>query len=364
MTWPSYSPACRRDVDQLLRSGKSLTAYRASDAFPDWIGPKEGSHAYKLEREIEAKFKVKHAVAVNSGTAALHAAILLGKGLQGREVITSPYTFSATASAILLSGGIPVFADIDPWTYSINLETVKRAITKKTAAILSVDLFGWANDVDALKSFGAPVLEDSCQSVGAFRNGSYSGTRGVSGAYSFNGSKNIPSGEGGCLITNSDKIAKKARLFINHAENFGSKEVGFNYRMQEVVALIARHGLKDLDERNQRRRDLVRVVDRVAWGYQGSVPISRDHVHYVEPFQVNASFRPLFIKRMAKRGIPVQAGYTTPLHHLPAFRKYAKHPLPVVDEVHKKLCLLTTLTPDRPLSYAKKVAKAIRESLE
>lgn len=357
--WPNYSPECRKEVDELLKKGGSLSAYRASSAFPQWKGPKPWSQAWQLEREIERKFKVRHAVAVNSGTAALHAG-LSAIGVCGREVVTTPYSFSATASAIILAGGRPVFADVDPYTYCITAETVKRVITKKTAAILPVSLFGFRPDYAPFAEFGVPVVEDGCQAVGATRGGVHLQRSCIAQALSFNGGKNIPAGEGGALLTNDPKTAHKARLLINHAENFGGREVGYNFRLHEIVACIARHGLKDLEERNQRRRDLANIVltdgDRW-WNEYGS-----EHVFYCTAFKVDKD-RAGFINRMAKRDIPVQASYTQPLHTLPAFRKYVTKPLPVVEDVHKRLCLLTTLTPDKPLSYAKKVAKAIKESL-
>jgi len=374
-TWPYYSPALRREMNRLLKAGGTLSGYRANPKVG--TGPQEGSHAWKLEREIEKKFGVKHAVAVNSGTAALHAA-LCALGVQGREVITSPFTFSATVGAIPLAGGIPRFSDVGRFNFCITAETVRPLINKQTAAILPVHIFGDFQNLTEMKKLGIPIIEDACQAVGAQREGIYSGTVGTAGAYSFNGAKNLPSGEGGCLVTNSDKIAEKARLLVNHAENFGQDWVGYNYRMAEPIALIARHGLKDLDERNQRRIDLARTLEQsVAHGDEPKpwlgfrnhpnvitpYALNGSHVFYCVPFLLKDIDRTRFIARMAKRGITVGAGYIQPpLHHYPAFRKYAATPLPIVDELSKKtLCLLYDMTPDKPLSYARKVAQAIRE---
>jgi dTDP-4-amino-4,6-dideoxygalactose transaminase len=367
MTWPSYSPACRRAVEVLLRKGGSLSAYRANPKFPSWTGPQEGSYAYKLEREVEKKFKVKHAVAVNSGTAALHASLVsVLRG--GGEVVTSPYTFSATASAILLSGYTPVFADVDPYTFCISKETVKRVITRKTKAILPVHLFGGLADVRSLRSFGLPVIEDACQAVGARSGDGYSGTTGLAGAYSFNGGKNVPAGEAGMLVTNSDKVAESARLLMNHGENFHQKQVGLNYRPNELTACVAYHGLLELEERNQRRRDLVKeliIHTDARWPALCLGTTLPTHVYYVYPFLLRGFDRSKFIKRMARMGIPVGAGYITPtLDKYKAFRKYARGPLPVVEELSKKtLCILSTLTPDRELSYSKHVAECMRKAL-
>lgn len=370
MTWPNYSPACRKAVDEMLEKGGSLSAYRANPLFPSWTGPLEGSYAYKLEREIEKRFKVKHAVAVSSGTAGLHCA-LVGAGITSGEVITSPYTFSATIASIILAGATPVFADVDPYTFCITPETVKKHVTKKTKAILPVSLFGGMSDVDGLKGFGVPVIEDACQAVGARNAHGYSGTRGLAGCYSFNGGKNIPAGEMGAVVTNSDRVAEAARYLMNHGENFNQPTVGLNYRPNEVTCCIAYHGLLELEERNTRRQELARALGFDHPG--GSIYVAPrwehkdEHVFYVVPFLFNHPrlTREQFIKRMAKRGIPVGAGYIQPtLQHYKAFKKYARGPLPVVEELSKKtLCILSTLTPDRPLSYAEDVAKVMRECL-
>lgn len=381
MTWPNYSSACRKAVNDLLKRGGSLSAYRANKDYG--VEPVKGSYAYRLERALEDKFKVNHAVVVNSGTAALHAA-LRSLNLNGGEVVTSPYTFSATAAAILLSGGVPVFADVDPYTFCITKETVKRVITKRTRAILPVHLFGGLADVQGLKSFGLPVVEDACQAVGARQGGVYSGAMGVAGAYSFNGGKNIPAGECGALVTNDPKLATQARLLMNHAENFGVDQIGLNYRPNEVTACIAYHGLLELEERNQRRQELAHRLVAAAgrrdlFGGAKLHPIHftqccdlpdapgirRDHVYYVYPFKVDKN-RHRFATRMKRMGIPVGEGYITPhLGHYKAFRKYVTKPLPVVEELSTKtLCILSTLTPDKPLSYAEHVAACMRKALE
>lgn len=369
MTWPMYSKACRKDVDELLRAGGSLSAYRANPQVG--VEPREGSWAWRMERDVERRFRVKHAVAVNSGTAALHAALSTLNLRPDDEVITSPYTFSATASAIILAGGRPVFADVG-YTYNITPETVKRAITKNTKAILPVSLFGGMADVRGLQTLGFPVIEDACQAVGARDSRGYAGTQGLAGCYSFNGGKNVPAGEAGCLVTNSDSVAEKARLLMNHGENFGDREVGLNYRLTEITACIAWHGLQDLKARNERRSKLAHDVmnsdafDDERLGRPMCCELGEeDHVFYVFPFEYIGKSREAFCRRMEKRGIPVGRGYIQPtLPHYKAFRKYARGPLPVVEELSRKtLCILSTLTPDRPLYYAKTVAKAMRESL-
>lgn len=366
--WPQFSRECRREVDSVLRSGR-LTAYKANGKR---LEPDEGSQAYALEREIEKKFKVKHAIVTNSGTAAIHAG-LEAIGVRDGEVLCSPFTFSATAAAICHAGGRPVFVDIDPHTFTVTAETLKPFLTRRTKAIVAVDLFGYLPDYRPILDFEVPLFEDACQAVGASRDGHYSGTQGTAASYSYNGGKNCPAGEGGTLTTNSDKIAERARLHVNHGENFGG-DVGFNYRMTEMTACVARHGLKELEERNQRRRELVMELSRcmmndgtgLAQDASGDpATFDESHVYYVVPWVLSGIDRTRVIARCARRGLKVQESYTTPLHHLKAFRKYATRELPVVDELHSKtLCLLTNLTPDKPLSEARRTARIIRESLE
>lgn len=377
MTWPHYSPACRKDVDALLRKGGSLSAYRANPQVG--VEPSKGSWAWRVERDIEARFRVKHAVVVNSGTAALHAALASLALRPGDEVVTTPFTFSATLSAILLSGGTPVFADVDPYTFCITKETVKRVVTKKTKAILPVHLFGGLADIPSLRSFGVPVIEDACQAVGARCREGYSGTLGQAGCYSFNGGKNVPAGEAGCLVTNSDDVAIRARLLMNHGENFGQKQVGLNYRPNEVTCCIAWHGLQELEERNQRRILLAETLtsaltydpQRVSVRFWNRLPHRFDgsHVYYVYPFSVHPlrGCRDDLLKRLGRSGIKCSGGYITPpLHHYKAFREFIRPGQQlrnVCEASFRSLCLISDLSPDKSLSYARNVAKAILESM-
>jgi perosamine synthetase len=372
MTWPNYSPTTRKAVDELLKRGGSLSAYKANPQVGS--GPSRDSWAWRLEREIEARFKVKHAVANSSGTGALQAAITAALAkcrASSGDVIVSPYTFSASPAAILLSGYTPVFADVDPYTFCITPETVKKVVTKRTVAILPVSIFGGMADVHGLKHFGLPVIEDACQAVGAHNQYGYSGTHALAACYSMNGGKNIPAGECGMSVTNDPEIAERMRLVMNHGENFGGP-VGYNFRPNELTCCVAYHGLLELEERNKRRYDLAERLARAIWAWNKEKRIidtpswrETDHVFYVYPFTIKSN-RKTFIQRMARRGVTVGAGYIQPhLALYPAFRKYARGPLPVVTELSEKtLCLLYDLTPDRPLSYAEEVAKAMRESLE
>ncbi len=368
--WPQYSKTCRSAVDDLLRAGGSLSAYKANPQVG--VEPSKGSWAWRLERDIERRFRVNHAVLVNSGTAALHSALSALRLKPGDRVVTTPFSFSATSAAICLSGATPIYADIDPFSFNITPETVKPLLSRQVKAIVPVSLFGGMCDVEGLKQFGIPVIEDAAQAVGAKNKHGYSGTHALAGAYSMNGGKNIPAGECGAAVTNDPEIAHRMRLLMNHGENFGAEDVGLNYRPNELTACVAWHGLQELGQRNIRRRQLAYKLEYEALDLMcGMRPVGfpeytrEDHVFYVYPFTVKAD-RSKFIKRMAKHGIPVGAGYITPtLPHYKAFRKYARGPLPVVEELSSRtLCILSTLTPDRPMSYARKVAECMREALK
>lgn len=368
--WPSYSRECRKEIDSALR-GPLVSAYRSNET--SGAPPAKGSNIWHFERELEKAWKVKHAVAVNSGTMALTAAIVALRLPPQSDIVTTPYSFSATPASIILAGHRPVFADIDPHHFCLSPESVKKSLTRKTRAILNVDLFGYLPDYAPLKTFGLPVIQDNCQAAGAVRDGKH--LHGVIACGSGNGSKNIPCVEAGWAYTDDAKLAERMREYISHGENFGSAEVGVNGRLNELVGCLARHGLASLDERNERRRELVdtfakSLKDELVRRPRGNKHwdlfwpnLYDSHVYYVYGFKFYGD-RSRFISRCAKRGLPIQAGYTTPLHRLPAFRKYQTAPLPVVEELHDKtLCLLTTLTPDRPLSYARWCVKVIRESL-
>ena len=374
-TWPEYTVACRKDVDTLLKKGGSLSAYRASSAFPDWKGPAKDSWAWRLERELEHKFKVKYAVACNSGTAALHMA-LHSLNLRSGSVIVPPYSFSATVSAVLMAGLTPIFADIHPYDFCLDPEAVKRVITKETKAILPVSLFGYRPDYDGqFRGLGLPVVEDGAQAVGARRNGSVLQQVVSSQVLSFNGAKNLPSGEGGALITNSGRIAERARLLMNHGCNFGGP-IGYNYRINEVTACIAWHGLMELEERNRKRVELASALRSGLMNglpltqcllrrYWGPEPLDGSHVFYTFPFfPEKCKNRSRFIRRMKRKGYTVQSAYTQPLHTLPAFRKYQRGPLPVVEDVHKRLCLLNNVRPPSTEKQMREMAIAMREALE
>lgn len=365
MTWPNYSEASIGSVVKTLRKGGPLSGYRSNK---DWgVGPQEWSWVHKFERELEKRFKVKHAIAVNSGTMALKAAIFALNLPPGSEILVPPFSFSATVAAPILMGHKPVFVDVNPHDFTMDPEKVKKAITKKTRAIIPVDLFGGLANYGALESFGLPIISDHCQAVGTQKDGKY--RFGLISANSGNGGKNLPLGEGGWVLTDDGKLAERMRLFISHAENFDTDWVGENGRMPELTSILGYHGLLELEKRNQRRIDLAREFHRVSvQQYDNFSDIlytrwseKKEHVFYVYPFTIRSpkhTNRAQLIKEAKAKGVTLSGGYITPpLHHYKAFKKYAQDPLPEVERLsNETLCLISSFTPDKRVSFAVETA--------
>jgi perosamine synthetase len=250
-----------------------------------------------------------------------------------------------------------VFADVDPHSFSITKETVKRVVTRRTKAILPVNLFGFLPPLADLCGLGLPVVEDACQSVGAHRTGRFSGSLGIAGAYSFNGAKNVPAGECGALVTNNAKVAAQARLWMNHAENFGKDFVSYNFRPNELTCCVAYHGLLELGDNNRQRIALAQILTEYIRAEKKlrryieipeSVQFDGSHVFYCYPFKIRGMSRSHFAKRMKGRfNQLVGEGYIRPaLHEYKAFKPYAKGHLPVVEHLSSEsLCLFYDVVP-------------------
>lgn len=241
-----------------------------------------GEEVSEFEREFAAFCEVKHCVALNSGTSALHLA-LLGVGVQpGDEVITTPNTFIATAEAISYTGAKPAFVDIDPRTANIDPGKIAAAVTSRTRAILPVHLYGLAADMDPILVIATQhklaVIEDACQAHGARYRGKRVGSIGRAGAFSFYPAKNLGAyGEGGALTTNDDALAAQARALRSHGESrrYFHDAIGFNYRMDGFQGAVLRVKLLQLERWNARRAALAETTTAPwrarAWIYRKAV---------------------------------------------------------------------------------------------
>jgi perosamine synthetase len=275
----------------------------------------------KAFEEAFAEFcGVKYAVATTSGTTALHTALLaMGIG-EGDEVITSPFTFIASANSILYVGAKPVFVDIDPATYNLNPALIEAAITPATKAIMPVHLFGLSCDMGSIMEIANKhnllVVEDACQSHGAKFQGQTTGSFGV-GTFSFYPTKNMTSAEGGMITTNDERIAETCRVIRQHGmrRRYYHDELGFNFRMTDVQAAIGLEQLRKLPAFNQARRANAQYYDRHLNGViPPCEPEGYEHVYHQYTLRVKDGRRDALRDYLKENGIGSEVYYPVPIH--------------------------------------------------
>jgi dTDP-4-amino-4,6-dideoxygalactose transaminase len=239
-----------------------------------------GPNMQAFEREAADYLGVKHAIGVASGTDALHLALIVQGIGAGDEVITTPFTFIATAEAIKYVGAIPVFVDIDPRTFNICPKAIEAAITSKTKAVMPVHLFGQPADMTAISAIcdahNLKLIEDCCQSFGATINGKQTGAMGHASGFSFFPSKNLGAfGDGGLTTTNCDETAAKIRQLRNHGSDvrYYHDVIGYNSRLDEIQAVVLRAKLKHIDKYNQERRRVAHLYSELLAGFPLETPL-------------------------------------------------------------------------------------------
>lgn len=333
-------------VVEVLRSG-ILSKYLGCWA-DDFYG---GPQVQALEKEWAEYFGVKHAISMNSATSALYcAAGAIGLNPED-EVIVSPYTMAASATAPLIYNAVPIFADIEEEYFCLDVESIEAKITPKTKAIIVVDIFGQPYDAERInalaKKHNLYVIEDTAQAPGAKYKGKYAGTLGDIGVFSLNYHKHIHCGEGGIAVTDNDALADRLRLIRNHAEAVvGAKGVtnlnnmvGFNYRMTEIEASIAREQLKKLDGLlKERQKNVAYLAERLKDIPVFEIPKVREgceHAFYVHPLKfkkevagvsretfiqaVKAELMPIELREA--EGVSIGCGYVKPLYLQPLFQE-------------------------------------------
>lgn len=275
-----------------------------------------GPEIRAFESEWAAAMNVTHAVSVNSCTSGLYAAVGAAGVAPGDEVIVSPYTMVASATAALIFQGIPIFADIDPKTYCITAETIHSKITPKTKAIVLVHIFGQACDMDPIidlaKEYNIVVIEDCAQAPFATYKGRKLGSIGDMGVFSLNYHKHIHTGEGGLVTTNNDNYAERLQLIRNHAEAVVSNKgvtdlvnmIGFNFRLGEIEAAIGREQIKKCPGLIKERKENVSYLERGLAGLPGlkmpSVSPNNVHVYYKHTLDYDASITGVSRKRVVE----------------------------------------------------------------
>lgn len=335
--FPPYRSLGEEEIaaaNRVLRTGV-LSAYVGA-AGEGFLG---GPEVRALEEEAAAYFGVRHAIAVNSWTSGLIAAVGAIGVAPGEEIIVTPWTMAASASAIVHWNAIPVFADIDPETYTLDPGAVERAITARTCAIMAVDIFGQSADMDTLRAIaqrhGLKLISDTAQAPGARYRDGYAGTFAHIGGYSLNYHKHIHCGEGGILVTDDAGYAQRLRLIRNHAEAVIESDdpaqlvnmIGYNFRLGEIESAIAREQLKKLAGKVASRQQ---AAQRVAAGLAGlpglalpRVAENCSHVYYVFGMKLDSERlgvgRAAIVAALRAEGVTgLGAGYQN-VHRLPMF---------------------------------------------
>lgn len=280
----------------------------------------EGPRVREFEEAFARLCGVQFAIATSSGTAALHIALLAHGIGPGDEVITSPFTFIASANSILYTGAKPVFVEIDPDTFNVHPELIESAITPNTRAILPVHLFGLSCDMRAIMEIAERhrlvVIEDACQSHGARYENQPVGSFGT-GVFSFYATKNITSGEGGMITTNDSDFMEKCRAIRQHGmrKRYYHDELGFNFRMTDVHAAIGLAQLNKLSRFNQARRSNARYLDEHLQGVKVPyIPPNCDHVYHQYTIRVASRYRDRLKVYLYEHGIGSEVYYPLPVH--------------------------------------------------
>ena len=327
-----------------------------------------GPNVQAFEQETADYLGVKHAVSCASGTDALHLALLAAGIGEGDEVITTAFTFIATAEAIRYVGATPVFVDIQPDSLNIDPDRIREAITPKTRAIIPVHIFGQAAEMDQIMALagehGLQIIEDCAQSFGSHYHTNMTGSIGDVGAFSFFPSKNLGCyGDGGLVTTQSDELAAKIKMFRNHGSSqpYHHDVIGYNSRLDELQAVILRIKLRHIDEYNQGRK-------RVALSYNQHLAdskiitpiIPQDHDHVFHQYTVLADNREEIKQHLLSRQIACAVYYPIPLHKQQAFADAPAVSLPVTEDISQR-CVSFPIFPEMTEQQIETVCRAVLE---
>ncbi|MEM2970860.1 MAG: DegT/DnrJ/EryC1/StrS family aminotransferase [Candidatus Bathyarchaeia archaeon] len=309
-----------------------------------------GPMVTKFEKEFAKFVGAKHAIAVNSGTAALHAALLAVGIKHGDEVILPSFTFVATAEAVVLAGAKPVFVDINPETYTLSPEKVEKAITKKTKVIIPVDLYGLSADIQPIKEIadkhGLAVIEDAAQAHGATYKGKPAGAFSDVACWSFYASKNMTTGEGGMITTDNSELAEKIWFIRSHGEKekYKSLMLGHNYRMTEIQAALGIVQLEKLPKFLVKRREnaekLTRILEKTEKLELPKTPLGYTHSWYLYTVRLKyakGEERDRLVEELRRKGIGAAVYYPTPVHLMPYYAKFGRYRLPKTEKAAKQV---------------------------
>jgi dTDP-4-amino-4,6-dideoxygalactose transaminase len=331
-----------------------------------------GPRVAEFERNFASYAGAKHCVGVNSGTSALHLALICAGVGPGDEVITVPMTFIATSWAVSYCHAKPVYVDVDPDTCTMDVRQVEKRITSKTKALLPVHLYGQPADLEPLtdlsRRYGIPLIEDVAQAHGATYCGKQAGTFGLAGCFSFYPGKNLGAyGEAGAVVTDDDEVARRLRALRDHAQEqrYQHSEIGFNYRMDGFQGAVLDIKLRHLERWTEARIALAHRYLELLADLPIQLPIRRpDRRHVWHLFVARHPARDRLRTELAARGVQTGLHYPIPLHLQGAYRHlgYREGDFPIAEQIGRE-CLTLPLFPEMTVQQQTAVVDALAEVL-
>ena len=295
-----------------------------------------GKHVQGFEKSVASFVNSKYVVAVNSGTAALQAALYALDIKKGDEVLVPSFTFVATANAVVSTGAKPIFVDILNKNYTIDPDDLEKKITKKTRAIIPVHLYGNVAIIERLseisKKYNIPIIEDSAQSLGSTYKGKHTGTFFEMGCYSMYPAKVMTAGEGGFVTTNNKNLRDKLLMIRNHGivHGYDTRMFGLNLRLPEINAAIATVQMKKLPKFLKSRKNNAKLLSKLISDLKIVLPIERknENVNWYL-YTISTNKRNKLLKKLNEKGINAASYYPTPIHKTPFYKLKIK--LPITD---------------------------------
>jgi perosamine synthetase len=315
----------KREVTAVLEENALTTAARDG-----------GKRVRDFESQMKSYLKAKHVLAVNSGTAALHAALLAAGIQQGDEVLIPSFTFVATANAVVAAGGKPVFVDVKKDDYTIDVSDLESKITEKSKVVIPVHLYGHPSDMDEIAELAdkhsLEVIEDACQSLGSTYKNKQTGTFGAMGCFSMYASKVLTAGEGGAISTDSDELADKIKMIRNHGmvEGYDTRILGMNLRLPELSAAVAKVQMQKLEKMLEIRRRNAELLSKLLFqsAKKSGMKIPEETADkkfnwylYTVAFENN---RDKIKEKLMKDNIGATVYYSPPVHKTPFYMQMAQ----------------------------------------
>jgi dTDP-4-amino-4,6-dideoxygalactose transaminase len=294
-----------------------------------------GKRVREFESHMKSYLKIRHVVSVNSGTAALHAALLAAGIKQGDEVLIPSFTFVATANAVIAAGARPMFVDIKKDDYTIDVSDLKAKITKKSRVVIPVHLYGHPSDMDEIgelaEKLSLDIIEDACQSLGSTYKKKQTGTFGMLGCFSMYASKVLTAGEGGAVATDSDELADKLKMIRNHGmvEGYDTRMLGLNLRLPELSAAVAKLQMQKLDKMLEIRRRNAELLSKLLLAsskkYELKIPEETadkkfNWYLYTLAFQDG---RDRIKDKLVQNNVGATVYYSPPVHKMPFYMQVA-----------------------------------------